>query len=225
MSANHPGLGRTEGTRICHPQPALDSTHGSTPLDQTPPVKSFAADPYTKEDLQTTLPQIHQNKTQVKRSDIFGLGDDVHIYQTPTNSTEPTEILPSNNTDLPYQTIPSSADNPSSPPTGYSIITNKGGKKQPAHSTGATTHNNNSIPHSSHNTDSVTAIIPPPPEGTLRFLHLNTGGISAKAKFAELKTLLQQIMEFNAAIFSINEHTLDTTQASIRKDVYDINQK
>lgn len=48
------------------------------------------------------------------------------------------------------------------------------------------------------------------------------GGISSKAKYAEFKLLLQNILQFNA---DINEHTLDVMQKTLKRDLYDINQQ
>ena len=76
-----------------------------------------------------------------------------------------------------------------------------------------------------HNETMYSAKIPTPSDGNLRFLHLNTGGISSKAKFLEFKLLLQNVRQFNAEIFSINEHTLDTSQAPIKRTLQDINQQ
>ena len=85
--------------------------------------------------------------------------------------------------------------------------------------------NGNQESNNPHNTTLDPTTIPPPSEGTLRFLHLNTGGISSKAKFLEFQLLLQNILQFNADIFSINEHTLDSSQAPITRHLQDINQQ
>ena len=59
--------------------------------------------------------------------------------------------------------------------------------------------------------------LPPCPEGILRFIHINTGGICSTKKLAEFKLLLTNISQSQADIYSVNEVNLDTTQAQIKR--------
>ena len=62
----------------------------------------------------------------------------------------------------------------------------------------------------------VVSPLHPCTEGTIRFIHINTGGISSKKKLAEFKLLLTTISQSQADIYSVNEVNLDTTQAQIK---------
>ena len=64
--------------------------------------------------------------------------------------------------------------------------------------------------------------IPHTEEGNVRFIHINTGGINPRANYTEFKLLLQNIKETQTAVYSVNEHCMDTSQDQIRKDLYDV---
>ena len=42
-------------------------------------------------------------------------------------------------------------------------------------------------------------------------------GISSKAKYPQFKLLLKNIMDFNAEIFMVNVHTLNTSHAFLKE--------
>ena len=82
-------------------------------------------------------------------------------------------------------------------------------------------------PRNLKQTPEHTPVVPPLPPctvGTVRFIHINTGGICSKKKLAEFKLLLTNLSQSQADIYSVNEVNLDTTQAQIKKDLYDIGQ-
>ena len=76
-----------------------------------------------------------------------------------------------------------------------------------------------------HFSTTYTAPLPPAPTGILRLLHINTGGISSKGKFADFRLLIQNLIQTQTDIFSVNEHTLDTTQRAITKDLIEIHKR
>ena len=52
-------------------------------------------------------------------------------------------------------------------------------------------------------------------------MHLNTGGLHPRGGHAEYRLLLNNLQQTHSDIYSINEHCLDTSQPSIKKDLYE----
>ena len=52
----------------------------------------------------------------------------------------------------------------------------------------------------------------------ISFEHINVNGLSSKNDLIEVKHLLGTLTDMEAGIYSVSEHTLDSTQASLRKN-------
>ena len=65
---------------------------------------------------------------------------------------------------------------------------------------------------------------PPYKEGIIHFLHINTEGFCSKKRFVEFKLLLNSILLTQVNIYGVNEINLDTSKATIKRELFDMGQ-
>ena len=168
----------------------------------------------------STSAPLHNNSTNHSNGRLPQLPHGLHAHeyrnmrgiQTPLNINHMTNIVPSEQNLHQF----------------FTPMRDKATRTTPLRDITNTPHANNTTPQVAVRASLThTSVDPPLPqckEGTVRFIHINTGGISSKKKLVECKLLLTSISQSQADIYSVNEVNLNTTQAQIKRDLYDIGQ-